>query len=240
MPHSIETLLVGADVYGGAACRVGFGQRAVGDFERPVVVDAEEVQRLADDLQVAVAPVRAVRELSPHVGFVRGVAAGEQRVEPDPVVQGFRAVGSRAVGRTVGGGQDPVGVEGDADLARIGSAQFLHCQAVGEEQVVRGGERRRAFPGPGGVPAHGIAQESAAERLVERDPVADPVAETGNDRPGVGGEVLRGAAGTPAAGILQGLRQVPVVEGGHRGDPRFEQRIDETVVEVQAALVDVA
>src|SRR5699024_11683103 len=55
---------------------------------------------------------------------------------------------------------------------------------------------------------------------------------------GVLAEALRGLAGHPPALRLEGRREVPVVERDEGSDPRLEQGVDGTVVEVQAGRVD--
>ena len=90
----------------------------------------------------------------------------------------------------------------------------------------------------GRVHAAAVAQVGRAPRLVERGPGADPVAEAGVHDLGVLGEGLGGLPVGPAAPVLQGLRQVPVVERDDRVDALAEQLVGQPVVEVQAAGVD--
>ena len=65
----------------------------------------------------------------------------------------------------------------------------------------------------------------------------DAVAEPAGDRLGVLDERLGGRARRPAAGVLERLRQVPVVERRERLDAVREQLVDEPVVEVEPGLV---
>ena len=58
------------------------------------------------------------------------------------------------------------------------------------------------------------------------------------DDGGVVGEALGGVARRPAAGVLEHLGQVPVVERDDRLDAGCEELVDEASVEVQARLVD--
>ncbi len=90
----------------------------------------------------------------------------------------------------------------------------------------------------GGHRAVEVADPGRAERFVERRPVGDPVAEPGGDGGGVLGEALGGVPYGPAAAVLLGLREVPVVEGRERADPGRQQAVHQPVVEVQAGLVD--
>jgi hypothetical protein len=110
----------------------------------------------------------------------------------------------------------------------------MDCQAVPEQQVVRGGERARRIDAPGGVRAGSVPEECRAPGLVEGAPQLDPVAEPPGDDPGVVGEPVGGVAIDPAAGVFQSLRQVPVVERRDGQDVAFEQLIDEAVVEGDA------
>ena len=71
--------------------------------------------------------------------------------------------------------------------------------------------------------------------FVEGEEAPDAIAEPRGDIAGVIGERLGGLAPFPAAKpVLQGLRQVPVIERDVGGDSVREQRIDEAVVEVEA------
>ncbi len=83
-----------------------------------------------------------------------------------------------------------------------------------------------------------MADPRRAERLVERGPVLDPVAEAVHDDGGVRGEVLGRLAYGPAAAVLERLGEVPVVERGERGDPRCEESVHQPVVEVETGRVD--
>ena len=89
----------------------------------------------------------------------------------------------------------------------------------------------------GGVNAVAVAEPGAAPRLVQRDPLADAVAECRRDHPRVLGEPARGVAGGPATRVLQRLRQVPVVQREGRLDAALAQAVDQATVEVQAGLV---
>ncbi|CAM5256229.1 hypothetical protein SGLAM104S_09630 [Streptomyces glaucescens] len=103
-------------------------------------------------------------------------------------------------------------------------------------EVVRGAQGRRRFGAAGGVDAGAVAEEGAAPRLVQGDPLLHPVAERLADDLRVLGEAVGGVALRPAARVLQLLRQVPVVEGDGRLDAVREQLVDQAPVEVQADL----
>jgi hypothetical protein len=83
-----------------------------------------------------------------------------------------------------------------------------------------------------------VADPGRAQRLVERRPVLDAVAERLRDHGRVLAETFRRLALGPAAPVLLGLREVPVVEGGVGRDARFQQRVHQPVVEGQTGRVD--
>ena len=87
------------------------------------------------------------------------------------------------------------------------------------------------------VNALAVAGPSGDVRLVLRDPVRHPIAEPlGNDL-GVVAERLGSLAHGPAAGVLEGKRQVPMVERDVRLDLALEELVHESVVEVEAGFV---
>ena len=117
-------------------------------------------------------------------------------------------------------------VERDAHLgAGDGGAQRGGGQAVAEQQVVGGRGGGGLVRGPGAWTPMPVAEVGDDQRLVERDPALDPVAERLADDGGVLGEAQRGVAGGPAALVLQRLRQVPVEQRGRAGDPALRQGV---------------
>jgi hypothetical protein len=76
--------------------------------------------------------------------------------------------------------------------------------------------------------------------LVDGGPHLDAVVEGLEQQPGVVGEPLGAVAVEPAAAVVQGSRQVPVVERDQRPDAVREQAVDQTAVEVEAAGVHLA
>src|SRR5215213_5790790 len=102
--------------------------------------------------------------------------------------------------------------------------------------------------GPYGLCAKGLArcvyprrvsEEARAPRLVERDPVGDDVTQGLLGCRGVVTKPHCGVPVQPAAGIFQGLRQVPVVERCVRGDAPLQASLSEPTVEVHANLVEI-
>ncbi len=125
-------------------------------------------------------------------------------------------------------------VVGDRDLPGARGAQRRGGQPVPEQLVVRGRERAEHQLPAGRVHAEPVAEGHDHERLVQRDPHRDPVGEPLRGEPRVVGEPVRGVPCQPAAVVFEGLRQVPVEQGGGRGDAAGQQRVGQPVVEVQA------
>ena len=85
----------------------------------------------------------------------------------------------------------------------------------------------------GGVDAGGMAEPRHDPGLVVRYPVVHTVAQPVRDDVRVVGEAVDCLAVGPAATVLQGLGQVPVVEREERPDPALEQELDQAIVEVE-------
>src|SRR5271166_4570049 len=79
-----------------------------------------------------------------------------------------------------------------------------------------------------------MAQFHERRALVEREKVPRPVAELFGNVAGIGRECLGGVAVFPPAAILQGLRQVPVIERRERRDAVGDELVEEPVIEVEA------
>ena len=145
-----------------------------------------------------------------------------------------------------GGGLIGIGPRRRADVrekmrdanARPGRAapDDVDCLAVRQQEVVRRGQRRGEIDDSRCMPAFELADHGRAERLVHGDPERNGVAETVEHDLDVVAEVLDGVAGDPAAGILQGLRKVPVIERRHGLDVPGVQAVDQPPVEVEALL----
>ena len=114
------------------------------------------------------------------------------------------------------------------------SAQRAHGLAVGEQQVVGGPHGGGRVLDAGGVDAGGVPQERRAPRLVQGRPVAHPVAQRLVDDGGVLHEAAHHLAAGPAAGVLERLREVPVVQRDPRLDAALQQAVDQPRVEVEA------
>ena len=208
----------------------------VGDDGGGVVVHALEVQRRGDRLQV---PGLGGQGDPVDLLHVRGKAAAVDGVQPPAVDVAVVARGGLDVLGPAGGGLAGVHHVDDADAgARRAGTDGLHAQAVPEQQVVGHGHRDIDVSQARRVPALEIADPGRAARLVDRDPVFDPVPEDPGHQRGVVGEPFSGLPRRPAAPVLQGLRQVPVVKRREGSDARLQQRVHEPVVEGEARPVD--
>ena len=92
----------------------------------------------------------------------------------------------------------------------------IAARPCAEQQVVRDRQRVEHQRPARGVRADRVAEHRHDVRLVDRDPVLDPVGEPLADDGGVLGEPVDRVAVQPAAVVLERLRQVPVVERHHR------------------------
>ena len=202
------------------------------DHAALVVIDAEEVDRGRDALHVALPDRRPVRaELLLHV---RRVCAPEDRVEEPAVPVPVECPRGRDVFGGFGRGLRGLEVDRDADErgGRL-SSEGLGGEAVGEQNVMGGGDRVGRGRPPGRMDAVAVAEPGDHPGLVERDPATDAVAEARADDLRVLAERLGGAALGPAAGILERGRQIPVVQRDKGLDPVGEQLVDDAVVEVE-------
>ncbi len=111
---------------------------------------------------------------------------------------------------------------------------------MGQQHVVGGAQGGLCVAQAGGVSADLVAQNADAPRLVVGDPVLDPVAQGGADHAGVLDERLGRGPRRPAAGILEGLWQIPVVKGDEGRDVGRQQAVNQPAVELQPGLIDPA
>jgi hypothetical protein len=148
------------------------------------------------------------------------------------------------------GGDDVLG-EPDLRACPSAGADRLHGEAMGQHAVVtdlvqlprRQPQARRKFDVHRVAAADVEVQPLVAHvhervELVDREEVADPVAQHASDVAGVVGErPHRVHRLPPAVAVLKSLRQIPVVQRGERLDPSLEQFVDETAVEIDARRV---
>jgi len=113
--------------------------------------------------------------------------------------------------------------------------------AVGKAKVVVNQSHLllRQLPA-GGVNACSIAKLSNALRLVDGHKVSDASLEALGDDTGVTCKNVRNLPVQPAALILQGAGQIPVVEGNQRLNPARNQFIYQIVVKTESLFVDLA
>ena len=83
---------------------------------------------------------------------------------------------------------------------------------MAEQEVMDGLHRSSAEGLAGCMHSGGISEKCRAPGLIERDPVGDQVPKRLLGSGGVIAEALGRVPVEPAAGILQGLRQIPVIE----------------------------
>ena len=145
--------------------------------------------------------------------------------------------GRGGLGRVVVGLEAGVGV-GDADFALLArGAEGLNRQAVGEQQVVDDARRDAEVADPRGQQSDPVTQIRGDARLVVGDPAGGAIPETLVEEGSVIGEAVRRLPVGPPAQILEGLGEVPVIQGDARLDARCQQLVDQPRVEVDSLLV---
>ena len=100
---------------------------------------------------------------------------------------------------------------------------------------------------PGAVELEARGEHTAAMtllyeglHLVDREDLAHAIGQFAGDMGRVVAEGLGGVARLPTAALLQGLRQVPVIERREGFDTRGKQLVDQAVVEVEALGIGLA
>src|SRR5258708_7578846 len=148
-------------------------------------------------------------------GFGRFAAAGGMD-EPD-VADGVGAIGGLAISVALGGGFAVGHAEGGADL-ELGVDGFdgaegltlSHVDDVGGAHAL--GEilaRRR-------VSAPAVAEKGEDPRLIENAPVRDAIAESPPGDVNIVGDARGEIAIRPAAGAVQSMRKIPMLESAYR------------------------
>ena len=117
-------------------------------------------------------------------------------------------------------------------------AQPVDRGAMAEIHVMNGAQEHAAVDDARRLAAEAEAEQREHARLVEGRKALHPVAVAVRDHAGVVGEPLRAIAVSPAAVVLQRLRQVPVIEAKPRLDARGDDCIDQPVVERKPGFVD--
>ena len=210
------------------------------DEVRRVVVEAERIDRLVDQREVAVADEVPVADALRNREELLRVAPAQHRVEERAVRDQVEAVhGVRVTAADLQ-------IARDRKLwlaARLGAHGLAH-EAMREVDVVHGAERERAGAQAGSLLGAAVAQVRGAPRLVERRVRVHAVTQALGHDAGVIGDPVRRLALEPAAltAVFRRhvLRQVPVVERHDRRDAVFEQAVDDPAVEIEAFLVRLA
>jgi hypothetical protein len=210
------------------------------DHDGRVVVDPKEVDGCGDSVKV---PFSGCRFNTGSDAAIRTaevwIAALEQWVEVEGVLRGISSQRGgfrlRAIVRGVAGGKLQAGPD-PADA--FDPTERRNCAAVSQVEVVNDHSRRTQVAFARRHPAVLVTLLGDDFCLVDGQPIANSVTQRLEEHPRVVGEPFGTISGLPPTVVLQGLRQVPVVEGGDRRDAPGEQPVDEPVIEVEAPAVD--
>ena len=126
------------------------------------------------------------------------------------------------------------GVDG-ADRRPLGvGAQRIDGRAMGQVHVMNGLVQGRRIGEARRMPGEAIAEQREQRRFVEGGEAPDAVAEAARNQCRIVGEPAGDVAVEPAAVVLQGLRQVPVVKAEPGLDACRQKPVDQPIVEGQA------
>src|SRR5215213_10497898 len=151
----------------------------------------------------------------------------KQRVQVEPVCLSVNPASGLPIGFAVSRGAGRMKVQSDAELVSVpGGAHPLYCEAVAEHEVVRGGERHGAVFVARGVDAKTVTHPGRDPGLVKGDPEPYAIRESFVDDSAVLCKSLARIPVSPAAQILQRLRQVPMIERKHRFYGALSQAVD--------------
>ena len=193
-----------------------------------VVVDAEEVELLADEIEVGGGEVWPCS--AEDLAHLLGIASLEDGIEILPV---HVRVGAARRGEIVGTLRRRVlrlEIDDKADLMLSRGAIGAHGHRVGAKQVVRGDRRLVEIGVSRGQQADEVAAIRHDPRLVERRPVLHPAIERAEHHVCILGEPLGDVGIEPAAAVVERRRKVPMIERRKGRDAFREQRIDESLV----------
>jgi hypothetical protein len=109
---------------------------------------------------------------------------------------------------------------GDCAETQVGAlgAQCLHRAALRQVLVVDRGEHVGQADEARGVSTHAVPEQRVHIRFIEHRPVLDAIGEPPRHDARVIGELVGDIAIEPAAGILQRLRQIPMIKAEPRRD----------------------
>src|ERR1700739_3191146 len=112
--------------------------------------------------------------------------------------------------------------------------------ALGEIHNVGGTHRCGKIRARRSMHAAAIAQKSKNPRFVEDAPVGNAIAQGAGDDLTIIREPSNQVAVGPSPHIFQGLRQIPVIQGGKRPDIGFVERVGDAFVIVQSLWIGLA
>ena len=109
---------------------------------------------------------------------------------------------------------------------------------MAEQEVMDGLHRSNAEGLAGCMHSGGVSEKCRAPGLIERDPVGDQVPKRLLGSGGVIAEALGRVPVEPAAGILQGLRQIPVIERRVRRYAVLQTGLSKSAIKLHAGRVE--
>ncbi len=204
-----------------------------------VVVDAEEVDGLLDDLHVLVEPLGP--RLAEDLTQLLRILPEEDGVEVLPIHVRIGAPHRGKVLPQLGRRVLRLEIDDQPDLPllrRLGEAESLHSHPVGAQKIVGRDRRLEQIRVAGGEHAGEITSIGDDPGLIERGPHLDAISQRLEHRDGVVAEPAGNVAIEPAAAIVERFGQIPMVERNVRLDSLLEQRVDEARVEIDALPVD--
>ena len=184
-------------------------------------------------------------EVLHHLGGALGEAAEEQGVHKQVHAE-------HPVGGVEGGliGSLPAGGSVHPGVAQpAAGGQTHHCPgdslanpagglAVGKAEVEVAFQRLPLPQLPaGGMGTGDVAQDGDTLGLVQGHVGIHPTGKVLRHQGGISAEGRHNVPVQPAALVLQGAGQIPVIQGNHGPDARFQQGIDQLVIEGEALLV---
>ena len=202
-------------------------------------VEAVEIARRGDDGQIVLGHLRGVRAL--FLEPPGGVGPPDDGIEQVGIPADIGHGGGLGAGGVLDQGHGDERVVHQADLGVLAGElpHQAHRPAMGQEGMVIGlVELAPAHVQAGSMLPVFIGLADEAGDFVHGHPMPHPVSQAADDGLGIDGEGIGGAAGHPAALVLQGLGQIPVVQGDVGLDAGLEQGVGEPIVEVQTGLVD--
>ncbi len=199
-----------------------------------VKVEAEEVGRLGDDVEVAALDARRVRR------FEQGVGIDPSKDRPHelavgPLVLDFRGgdIERRLRHRDRRGRQMIVNQPNLRTRPAVCPDDPYPMPMSQDRMMIRLVEHLGRLATPRREIATPIAVADEARDLVHREPAVNPVAQPLHDHLGIAGIGRHRLARRPPPLVLERLGQIPV-EQGHPGlDPSREQGVDQSIIEVE-------